>query len=103
HLVEYAPDHPLEEGRDYIKITPRVLRRTRNSRGVLIGTARANPGKLINSPADLEDPAKVAPLRTVYEALKSLGVDALISIGGDDTLKSANKLKLFQRHLDADA
>ena len=28
-----------------------------------------------------------------------MGVDALISIGGDDTLKSANKLKLYQEHL----
>jgi ATP-dependent phosphofructokinase / diphosphate-dependent phosphofructokinase len=32
----------------------------------------------------------------VYEGLCSLEVDALISIGGDDTLKTANKLKLFQ-------
>jgi 6-phosphofructokinase 1 len=38
----------------------------------------------------------VAPLRTVYEALRSLEIDALISIGGDDTLKTANKFKLFQ-------
>ncbi len=38
-------------------------------------------------------------MRTVYEALASLGVDALISIGGDDTLKSANKFKLFQEQL----
>jgi 6-phosphofructokinase 1 len=33
----------------------------------------------------------------VYEGLCSLGVDALISIGGDDTLKTANKFKLYQR------
>jgi 6-phosphofructokinase 1 len=32
----------------------------------------------------------------VYQALCSLEVDALISIGGDDTLKTANKLKRFQ-------
>ena len=30
------------------------------------------------------------------------GVDALISIGGDDTLKTANKFKMFQDHLPAD-
>ena len=35
------------------------------------------------------------------QALASLGVDALISIGGDDTLKTANKFKLFQDHLPA--
>ena len=37
----------------------------------------------------------------MYEALCSLGVDALISIGGDDTLKTANKMKLFQDTLPA--
>jgi 6-phosphofructokinase 1 len=37
----------------------------------------------------------------VYEGLCALGVDALISIGGDDTLKTANKLKLFQDRLPA--
>jgi 6-phosphofructokinase 1 len=30
-----------------------------------------------------------------------MGIDALISIGGDDTLKTANKLKLFQEQLPA--
>jgi 6-phosphofructokinase 1 len=99
HLVEFGPDHPLEEGRDYIRITHRVLRRTRNSRGVMIGTARTNPGRNVNSPADLEDERKTALLRTAHAALKSLGVDALVSIGGDDTLKTANKFKLFQEHL----
>ena len=45
----------------------------------------------------------MAPLKTVYEALRSIGVDALISIGGDDTLKTANKFKLFQETLPPDA
>src|SRR5215213_8788999 len=103
HLVEYAPDRPLEVGRHYVKIDQRMLKRTRNSRGILIGTARTNPGKDVHSPRDLEDPERSAPLRTVHAALDSLGVDALISIGGDDTLKSANKFKLFQRHLPAGA
>ena len=49
------------------------------------------------------DPELVAPLRRVYEGLCSLEVDALISIGGDDTLKTANKLKLFQDQLPAGA
>ena len=101
HLVEYAPDHPLEEGRDYVLITHKMLRRTRNSRGIMIGTARTNPGKNINGPDDLKDPDKSAPLRTVHAALRSLKVDALISIGGDDTLKTANKFKLLNEQLPA--
>jgi 6-phosphofructokinase 1 len=99
HLVEFAPDHPMQEGRDYVILDARKLRRTRNTRGILIGTARTNPGKDVSHPGHIADPKRTAPLRTVYEALKSLGVDALVSIGGDDTLKTANKFKLFQDSL----
>ncbi len=100
-LVKYGPDRPMREGpaQDYVVITPRLMRRTRNSQGILIGTARTNPGKDVSHPDDLNDPEKSKALRTVYEALCSLNVDALISIGGDDTLKTANKLKMFQDRL----
>jgi 6-phosphofructokinase 1 len=93
----------LREDEDYISLTHRVLRRSRNSQGILIGTARTNPGKSVTEPAHLDDPQRVAQLRNVYDSLCSLGVDALVSIGGDDTLKSANKLKMFQERLPADA
>lgn len=99
HLVEYAPPKPLVEGKDYLQITAKTLKRTRNSQGIMIGTARANPGKKVSSPAHLDDPERTRPLRTVHAALCSLGVDALISIGGDDTLKTANKFQMFQEHL----
>ena len=56
HLVEYGPDHPLVEGRDYIRINHKVLRRTRNSQGIIIGTARTNPGKRRLRPRPLEGP-----------------------------------------------
>ncbi len=69
----------------------------------MIGTARANPGKKVHSPEHLRDPERTAPLKTVYEAMVSMGVDALISIGGDDTLKTANKLKMYQERLPLDA
>jgi 6-phosphofructokinase len=103
HLVDYRPDNPLQLGRDYIVLDHTRLRRTRNSQGILIGTARTNPGKFVDNPAHLSDPVRTAPLKAVYDALISLEVDALISIGGDDTLKSANKFKLFQQHLPAGA
>ena len=99
HLVEYGPEHSMAEGRDYIRISHNVLKRTRNSQGILIGTARTNPGKDVSEPAHLADPKRNGPLKTVYEALVSMGIDALISIGGDDTLKTANKLRLYQEHL----
>jgi len=99
HLMEYGPDHSMAEGRDYMQITHNVLKRTRNSQGIMIGTARANPGRRVSDPAHFKDPERTAPLKTVYDALVSIGVDALISIGGDDTLKTANKFKLFQEQL----
>jgi 6-phosphofructokinase 1 len=98
-LVKYTPDKPLVEGRDYIDITHRILRRTRNTQGILIGTARTNPGKHVSHPSHLEDPQRTKELRTVHAALRSLGVDALISIGGDDTLKTANKFQRMQQFL----
>jgi 6-phosphofructokinase 1 len=102
HLVEYKPEQPLQEGRDFVRIDQRFLRRSRNSRGILIGTARTNPGKFITQRRDLADPERTAPLRKVHAALRSLEVDALISIGGDDTLKTANKFQLYQEHLPAE-
>jgi 6-phosphofructokinase len=95
-LADFCDSKPLELGRDYIELNSTTLRRTRNSQGILIGTSRTNPGREVSHPSHLSDPQRVAPLLTVYRALESLGVDALVSIGGDDTLKTANKFKLFQ-------
>jgi len=102
-LSTYEEGKPLQEGEDYVIIDHAMLSRTRSKQGIMIGTARANPGKMISHPAHLEDPERAAPLKATYEALRSLGVEALISIGGDDTLKTANKFKLYQDTLPPDA
>jgi len=99
HLVEYRDDYPMQQGRDYVVLDQSNLRRTRNTRGILIGTSRTNPGKDVSRPGHLADPERTAQLRAVHRALSSLGVDALVSIGGDDTLKTANKFKRFQDYL----
>ena len=98
-LVDYSPDNPLQQDRDYLVIDHNILKRTRNSQGIMIGTARSNPGKHVSHPDHLDDPELSAPLKRVYDGLCSLEVDALISIGGDDTLKTANKFKLYQDRL----
>jgi ATP-dependent phosphofructokinase / diphosphate-dependent phosphofructokinase len=98
-LAEYTPEKPLVENIHYVKAQNMLLKRSRSTQGIMIGTARTNPGKNISHPAHLDDPQLSAPLRQVYEALNSLQVDALISIGGDDTLKTANKFKMFQDRL----
>lgn len=96
NLIDFDPDSPLVEGQHYMDITLDDLSHRRTSQGIMIGTARSNPGKSVSAPEHLTDPERSAPLGRVHKALNSLGVDALISIGGDDTLKTANKLKLYQ-------
>ncbi|MGB8223663.1 MAG: 6-phosphofructokinase [Polyangiales bacterium] len=99
NLQEYDPvTHPMIEPEHYRLLTPADIRGLRKSRGVILGTARVNPGASIEVPSDLVDPEKTERLRRIYRALAELKVDALISIGGDDTLKTANFLHLYQRH-----
>lgn len=91
HVQDFDPERPLEEGRHFVNLDTRVSA-IRNQRGIHIQTARANPGKVIQSPADLQDPEKSRKLHAVIAALHSIDVEALITMGGDDTLKTANFL-----------
>jgi len=102
HLMAYEPGKPLEEGAAYEVLDHKDMEGRRTEPGIMIGTARANPGKDLKNPEDLNDPESTAKLQTVYDALRSLEVDALISIGGDDTLTTAAKFRLFQETLPAD-
>lgn len=97
NLMEYDPaTHRLKEHEHYRFLTDKDVRGIRNTRGVLIGTARAHPGLGLHCPADLQDAHKTQALRRVYQALVDLEVDALISIGGDGTLMTANFLYELQ-------
>ncbi len=99
NLQEYDPvHHPIVESEHYRILAPTDIRGLRNSRGIIIGTARVNPGATIKTPADLLDPEKTERLARIHHALSDLEVDALISIGGDDTLKTANFFYEYQRH-----
>lgn len=104
NLVDYHPiTHRLVHNRHYREFILDDMRGLRNERGICIGTARTNPGKGINRLSDLGDPEKCQRLHNVYTALIDLRIDSLISIGGDDTLKTANLLHLYQKQLPADA
>ena len=103
HLVEYRP-RPSAAGGARLRrcSTTRSSAGRGTRRGIMIGTARTNPGQgRLPSQPTWPTPSRPPRLRTVHEALASLGVDALVSIGGDDTLKTANKFKMFQDHLPA--
>jgi 6-phosphofructokinase 1 len=100
NLQDYHPvTRRLLPDEHYRVFAERDVNGLRNSRGIVIGTARANPGKGIEKPEHLTDPERTARLRNVYNALVDLDIHALISIGGDDTLKTANFLYEFQRRL----
>src|SRR5262245_41757055 len=104
NLEMYHPvTHRLLPDEHYRIFELKDLSGLRNTRGIVIGTARSNPGKGIEKPADLDDPNKTKRLRNVYNAMVDLEIDALISIGGDDTLKTANFLYEFQKRLPKDA
>ncbi len=104
NLQDYHPvSHRLLADEHYRIFQDRDVGGMRNTRGIVIGTARANPGKGIEVAADLLDPKKTQQLRNVYNALVDLQIDALISIGGDDTLKTANFLYEYQKQLPAEA
>jgi len=103
-LQHYDAEHtPLVEDEHYRVLRERDVSGVRNARGVLIGTGRANPGKGISGPTDLADPTRCEGLIRVYQGIVDLGIEALISIGGDDTLKTANLLYRYQQTLPDDA
>ena len=101
--LELDRTNPLEPGEHYRIFEDRDLWGLRNSRGIVIGAARSGPGAGIRSPSDLDDPVKTKPLRNVYDGLVELGLDALVSIGGEGTLRIANFLYELQQRMPGDA
>ncbi len=104
HIQHYhRTERPLQPVAHYRHLALPDVTGIRNTQGVFLGTARANPGKAIKCPADLADPQKTALIHNIYRALVDLDVQGLISIGGDDTLKTANFLHEYQKRLPAGA
>ncbi|HQP32218.1 MAG TPA: 6-phosphofructokinase, partial [Deltaproteobacteria bacterium] len=96
YLENFSDQQPFLPGVHYIDLDRDKVEGLRNSRGVLLHNARANPGGAIKRWEDLADPAKNRKLVNIFQAFEHLGIDALVSIGGDDTLKTANFLHRIQ-------
>jgi ATP-dependent phosphofructokinase / diphosphate-dependent phosphofructokinase len=96
NLERYSEATPLVEGEHYTCLRRNDVTQIRNRKDIVLRTSRANPGKRVSSFEDLADPERTAKLRAVYQALDALEIDALVSIGGDDTLKTANYLYRMQ-------
>ncbi len=73
-------DQPLEEGVHYRELQIRDVTRIHVTGGSLLRTSRANPTR------------DKKLLKTVVRNLQSLGVNYLLTIGGDDTAFSASKV-----------
>ncbi len=84
----------LRKGAHFEEITYDITH-YRNDRGIYLRTSRANPGKNIRKVEDLADAEKNARLRNIIDACSYLDIGALVSIGGDDTLKTANYLYMM--------
>lgn len=95
-LEKYDPldSSSLAEGEHY-ELMDAEIAGIRNRRGVYLKTSRANPGKQIKTKEDLYNPEKNRKLLNILDGLESLGVGFLITIGGDDTLKTANYLGML--------
>jgi ATP-dependent phosphofructokinase / diphosphate-dependent phosphofructokinase len=82
----------LIPGKHYASITREIISYVIDTNNFFLRTSRANPGKDIKSPQDLLEHAKIARLVHILNVFEFLKIGALISIGGDDTLKTANYL-----------
>ena len=96
-LEQFSPEHPILENEHFLCLTLNDVSGIRNRKDIILRTSRANPGKGIASLEDLKDPAKNAKLMAVYQALEYMKIDGLVSIGGDDTLKTANYIYEIQQ------
>jgi ATP-dependent phosphofructokinase / diphosphate-dependent phosphofructokinase len=98
-LQEYEEGKTLAFNEHYKILTLSDVSGIRNIKSIIIKTSRANPGKGISSIHDLTNPEKNRRLLNVYKWMDHFEIDGLITIGGDDTLKTANYLYLMQYHI----
>jgi 6-phosphofructokinase len=97
NLETFSAERLLVENEHFLCLTLDDVSGIRNRKDIILRTSRANPGKGISSLEDLKDPAKNGKLLCVYRALEYMKIDGLVSIGGDDTLKTANYIYEMQQ------
>jgi ATP-dependent phosphofructokinase / diphosphate-dependent phosphofructokinase len=97
-LLECDPDDGQSVAANTVALTPAVVRTIDRSGGTFLHTSRTNPAKVKakDEPSFLrtEGPQDEPRDHTshVLKALERLGIDAMIPIGGDDTLSFALRL-----------
>ncbi len=97
-LLNADPDDPASLASNTVSLTPRVVRKIDRTGGTFLHTSRSNPGRVPNadvppflrSECSGEGPHDLTS--NAIAVLEALGVDALIAIGGDDTLSYALRM-----------
>lgn len=97
HLQSYVAGTPLREGEHFLNLDVSHVSGIRNRKSILLRTSHANPSEGIMGEKDLADPTRNGAVAAVYRALEDLEIDGLVSIGGDETLRTANHLHSYQR------
>jgi ATP-dependent phosphofructokinase / diphosphate-dependent phosphofructokinase len=98
-LLETDPDDPRTIERNTIRLDPTVVRTIDRSGGTFLHTSRTNPAKVkaTDEPEFLKGSAGEGDAPRDHTAhtmsvLERLGIDAMLPIGGDDTLSFALRL-----------
>ena len=96
-LLECDPDDPASIERNIVELTPGEVRTIDRSGGTVLHTSRTNPARVRAAdqpaflrPEDAQGPVDHTP--HVLKVLDRLGIDAMVPIGGDDTLSFALRL-----------
>jgi ATP-dependent phosphofructokinase / diphosphate-dependent phosphofructokinase len=97
-LLETNPDDPETIERNVVPLDPNVVRTIDRTGGTFLHTSRTNPAKV--KPHDEPDFLKSGDAgegprdhtRHTIKVLEQLGIDAMLPIGGDDTLSFALRL-----------
>ncbi|HEX9796644.1 MAG TPA: 6-phosphofructokinase [Anaerolineales bacterium] len=97
-LVDIQPDDPQSVARQTVRLDPKAVRTIDRSGGTFLHTSRTNPSRVRadDVPDFLRDQygAEGNQDLTLHalEVLESLGIEAIVPIGGDDTLSYAVRL-----------
>ncbi|HZD79742.1 MAG TPA: 6-phosphofructokinase [Actinomycetota bacterium] len=97
-ILECNPEDPVSVERNSIRLDPSVVRTIDRSGGTFLHTSRTNPAKVrpseepefLHEPAEDDTPRDHTP--HALKVIERMGIDALIPIGGDDTLSFALRL-----------
>jgi 6-phosphofructokinase 1 len=97
-LLELDPDDPGSTAVNTVPLDPNTVRTIDRTGGTILHTSRTNPGRVRPSgvpkflAADAEGDGPFDFTAHVVRVIEHLGIDALIPIGGDDTLSYGLRL-----------